>query len=372
MSLDASSVPAQPGGAGRYVIELAQALAGRADVGLLVVSRRGDEDRWRHLEGVDVMARAPANRPSRLAWEQAALPRALRLSGVDVHHGPHYTMPELARVPRVVTIHDLFFVEHPRWHQPAKIAFFRRAIRVAARRAEAIVAVSASTASRLEALFSPRAPVHVIPHGVDHTRFRPLDADDGEGAESDAAARLRIGATQPYIAFVGTLEPRKDVPGLVRAFDRLASARPELSLVVAGAPGWGTQAVEEAIRSSAHGDRVRLAGYVSETEKAALLRGAAAVAYPSLDEGFGLPALEALACGSPLVTTSGTAMEEVAPDGALLITPGDAGRLAEALEALLDGGPEIAARRQRGLERACRYTWGASAEAHVAVYRSLA
>jgi glycosyltransferase involved in cell wall biosynthesis len=364
VALDVSAVPDRPAGGGRYVLELATALSGRDDTELTVVARRGDGTRWRALPRTGVVERAPARRPVRLAWEQAALPRVLRGLAVDVHHGPHYTMPERASVPKVVTIHDVTFFEHPEWHQRAKAPFFRRAIRVAARRADALVCVSRLTAERLDSLLAPKAPVTVIPHGVDHSRFRPE-------ADGDQTALDALGLRPPYVAFTGTLEPRKDVPTLVRAFDRLASARPDLSLAIGGLDGWGSSAVDDAIAAAVHRTRIRRLGYVPEPALPALLRGAAAVAYPSLDEGFGLPALEALACGAPVVTTEGTAMAEVTGDAALLVAPGDASALAGALDAAVAGGPGNDDRRRRGLERATAYTWEASAASHAEVYRSV-
>jgi glycosyltransferase involved in cell wall biosynthesis len=222
------------------------------------------------------------------------------------------------------------------------------------------VAVSGATADLLEQVVKPKAPVYVIPHGVDHARFRP------EG--DDPAALTRLGVDRPYIAFLGTIEPRKDVPTLVRAFDRIAGSRPDLTLVLAGARGWGMDAVERALADAAHAGRIRMPGFVPEDDIPALLRGAATVAYPSLEEGFGLPVLEALACGAPVVTTSGTVMEELAGGAAFLTPPDDVDRLAAALEAALDGG---SSRRQEGLEVAARYTWEASAAAHADVYRSV-
>ena len=361
VALDASAVPDPPGGAGRYVLALAAALARRDDVELTVVSRTNDPDRWPS----PVAARAPALRPVRLGWEQVGLPRVVRGLGVEVHHGPHYTMPLALGLPAVVTVHDLSFFTHPEWHHRNKVAFFRAAIRTSARRASALVAVSQATADLLDHLVRPKAPVHVIPHGLDHDRFRP---DDLGG---DDAARAGAGVTAPYVAFLGTLEPRKDVATLVRAFDRLAGRRPELTLVLAGARGWGMDAFDQAVAVATHADRIRLLGYVAEDDMPALLRGASAVAYPSLEEGFGLPVLEALACGAPVVTTSGTVMEEVAGGAALLAPPGDVEGLAAAIEAAVDGGPAVEERRSTGLQVARRHTWEASAAAHAEVYRSV-
>ena len=358
VALDASAIPDPPGGAGRYVLALAGALHRRDDVDVTVVTRKGDVVRW----AAPVVDRAPARRPLRLGWEQVGLPQVVRGLKADVHHGPHYTMPLALGLPAVVTIHDLSFFTHPEWHQRTKVAFFRAAIATAARRASALIAVSAATAALLDAWAHPRAPVHVVPHGVDHDRYRPGNPSPPLGGP------LGPGTGAPYVLFVGTLEPRKDVPTLVRAFDRLAGTHPDLTLVLAGAPGWGADAVERAVAAATHGDRVRRLGYVAEDDLPALLRGAAAVAYPSLEEGFGLPVLEALACGAPVVTTSGTVMEEVAAGAAFLAPPGDDRRLAEALEAALGGDAD---RRRLGLEVAAHHTWEASAAAHAAVYRSV-
>lgn len=373
VSLDVTAVPVAPAGAGRYTLELAAALGRRPDVDLVAVSRRRDAARWVPLAGTVVPA-APAPRPLRLAWEQVWLPKVLAGARPAVHHGPHYTMPELTRRPVVVTVHDCTFFDHPEWHERSKVLLFRRAISVAARRAAAIVCVSATTAERLQELCAVRGDVVVAPHGVDHERFRP--EEPLPGADAAALGRLGVDPTRPFVLFVGTLEPRKNVPALVQAFERLADAHPDALLVVAGQRGWAADDVERAVAAvERHRERVVRTGYVPDEAVPSLLRSAAVVAYPSLSEGYGLPALEALACGAPLVTTAGTAMAELAGDAAVLVPPGDVESLAGALDEVLAAGrqaPAVVERQRRGLAVAAALTWDASAARHLEAYRAAA
>jgi glycosyltransferase involved in cell wall biosynthesis len=368
LAVDVTAVPARPAGAGHYTVALVEALDRRQDVALTLWCRHGDDGRWLLLApGAKVLASSPSPRPVRLMWEQTVLPLLLRRHPVDVHHAPHYTMPQVTGTPRVVTIHDLTFFDHPEWHERTKIPVFRRAIRVAAAKASALICVSETTATRLYDIAPPSCPVHVIPHGVDHGRFHPADTIDTD----DAAVLARLGVRVPFVAFVGTIEPRKAVPFLVRAFDRMAGAHPELRLVLAGSDGWGAADVTATIAVARHRNRVVRTGYVPDEAVPALLRQATAVAYPSQEEGFGLPALEALACGAPLVTTSGSAMEEVVGDAALLVAPNDVAALAGALDMLVAGDARLADRRAQGVGIAAQHTWERCAEAHVGVYRSV-
>ncbi len=369
VALDVSAVPAEPVGAGRYSLELARALAARSDVALVLLARQLDAERWRSAApgARRVLPVAPEARPARLLWGELALPARLRASGAraEVLHEPHYTMPLRPAVPVVVTVHDLTFLTHPEWHERSKVPVFRRALRVAAARAAAIVCPSVATAEAYAARYAPRGPIEVAPHGVDHERFRPVEAEPG----ADRATLERLGVRGRYLLHVGTIEPRKDLPSLVAAFDRLAAADPELELVLAGGAGWGSEELGRALARARHGSRVRRLGYVAEPDVPALLRSAAAVAYPSLEEGFGLPALEALACAAPLVTTAGTVMAELAGPAALVIPVRRPDALADALAEVLAGGAGVAARRALGIERAARYTWAASADVHVRIYR---
>lgn len=375
MLLDVSAVPDEPRGAGYYVLELARHLARVDDPGLelVLLARRDDGARWHALGGtgvatVQVRALVPGPRPVRLAWEQLAAPRLARRSAIDVWHGPHYTVPLRAPVPLVVTVHDLTLLEHPEWHERAKALYFGRMVPAAVARAAVCVCVSRHTATRLAAVVPPGEgvvrDVVVVPHGVDHSVFRP-EPD----AAADLASLATLGVRPPFVAFLGTVEPRKDVPTLVRAFARVAPVRPDLMLVIAGGKGWGDDgAVDRAVAESGVASRIVRTGYVEDRARPALLRRAGAVVYASLEEGFGLPALEALACGAPLVTTTGSSVEELVGDAAVLVAPGDLDALAHGIERALD--PEVGgALARRGPAQAAPYTWEAAAAAHLDAYR---
>jgi len=360
--LDVSAVPVRPVGAGVYTVELARELARREATDLHLVTRQADTARWSDIAPKATLhPEVPDARPRRLVWEQTGAPRLAARVGADLWHGPHYTLPLRLPIPAVVTVHDLTFFEHPEWHERSKVAFFRRMIRSSTRRASAVIAVSRHTRDRMAAVLAPTAPVIVAQHGVDHDRFTPSDGGDLRRLAS-------IGIRPPYLAFAATLEPRKDVPTLVEAFARIAPDHPDLTLVIAGRDGWGAVAVRNAAAGSGVTTRIARVGWMDDDVLPAFFRRAEAVAYPSLEEGFGLPALEALACGAVLVTTTGSAMAEVVDDHALLVRPRDPAALAGALtRALAD--TELRTRlRSAGPRRAQDFTWAASVDQHLAAY----
>jgi|SRR5579862_1927225 len=366
--VDVSAVPARPVGAGVYTVALVDALDRRTDVDLHLAARRDDEHRWHRIApAAEVHATAPTRRPARLTWEQTRAPALAVHIRPDAWHGPHYTMPLRADVPCVVTVHDMTFFDHPEWHERSKVVFFRRMIRAAARRAKGVVCVSAYTADRFRALTTPRAQVTVAHHGVDHARFLP-----GGDETTDRATLAVYGIEPPYIGFAGTIEPRKNVPALVQAFARLAVERPDLRLVLAGSDGWGARAAREAITRSGVATRIVRPGYVDNGTVPALFRQAAVVAYPSFEEGFGLPALEGLACGAPVVTTAGSALGEVVGDAAVLAPPDDPAGLADAISRVLDDTALRARLQAAGPARAAQFTWDRCAEQHIEAYAQAA
>jgi glycosyltransferase involved in cell wall biosynthesis len=364
--LDVSAVPNRPAGAGVYTCRLAAALDRLGECALHLLARRGDTARWTGIApGATVHAAVPTARPARLAWEQLRAPALAARLGIDVWHGPHYTIPLRLQIPAVTTIHDLTFFDHPEWHERAKVAFFRRMIPASAARAATIVAVSGLTARAIEEVLAPTAPVLTIAHGVDHERFRPAPLGD----PADMALLDPLGVRPPYVAFVGTIEPRKAVPTLVEAFARVAGDHPGVRLVLGGADGWGTEEARAAIAGSGVATRVVRVRWVPDEALPALLRQAAAVAYPSHEEGFGLPALEALACGAPLVTSAESPMAEFAGPAALLVPAGNAGALAWALNRLLTDTELTGRLREEGPKAAAAHTWEGSARLHLDAYR---
>jgi len=337
VAFDLTAVPRQITGAGVYITELAAAL------------RRGGAVDLDEVRGGGSML---ANRPVRLAWEQTALPWRLRRRQPDLLHSPHYTMPLLSPVPVVVTFHDATFFTHPELHERVKVVFFRAAMRAAARRAARVIAVSAATRDGVVAhtRVDP-AKVDVVPEAVDHTRFHPPRHDEVE------RFRAKHGLDGPYIAFLGTIEPRKNVPRLIAAFGALDW---DGILVVAGRDGWGPPLPDPLPPA------VRRIGYIDGDERRALLGGAAAVCYPSLAEGFGLPVLEAMACGAPVVTSAVSSTAEVAGGCAVLVDPTDVGSIGAGLARALDSAVDTERARQRALV----FTWDATALATVDVYHS--
>lgn len=364
--VDATAVPADRGGVGRYVDGLISALAD-ASASLAIVCQRSDAERYGRLAPQARVVSGPAaiaHRPARLAWEQTGLPLVAQEVEADVLHSPHYTMPLRSGRPVVVTIHDATFFTEPGLHSTVKGTFFRSATRTAVRRASRVVVPSRATRDEVVRVLDADADtIDVAYHGVDRRTFHlPSEAE-----RQRVQARLGLGG-QPYIAFLGVLEPRKNVPALISAWVEAFGERPDApALVLAGGSGWDDH-VDGAIAAVPSHLRVLRPGYLRFTDLPGYLGGARVVAYPSHGEGFGLPVLEAMACGAPVLTTARLSLPEVGGD-AVAYTEPDAGSIATALAELYDDGERRAALAVAGPERSLQFTWAASAEAHLAAYR---
>ena len=323
VAIDVSPLVQTRAGTARYLTSLLRELRRRDDVDISTLSF-GRSDKL-----------------STLARDAFWYPFVLgRKRGADVLHCPTYRGPVRPELPLVVTVHDLAVFRHPaafnRWTRTYSPRLVPRVVSAARR----IIAVSEFTRRELvELLDVPDEKIRVVPNGVDDEFTREGPAADGE-----------------YVLAVGTLEPRKNLTSLVEA-----AKRNQVELRVVGARGWGGVEVT--------GYGVHWLGEVSDADLARLYRGALCVAYPSVYEGFGIPVLEAMACGAPVVTSRGTAMEEIADGAAVLVDPTDPAELAAGLERAAAERDTLVA---RGLERARAFRWDAIAEATVDVYREAA
>jgi glycosyltransferase involved in cell wall biosynthesis len=367
--LDATAVPSDRGGVGRYVDGLVGALSA-AGQGLVVVCQRSDAERFHRIAGDAEIVPGPsaiAHRPARLAWEQTGLPLVAQQVKADVIHSPYYTMPLHAPVPVVVTVHDVTFFSEPELHSAVRTGFYRSATRTAIRRAARVVVPSRATRDELVRLLDAHPEqIDVARHGVDLTTFHPPT----EVECRRVSERLGLHG-RPYVAFLGVLERRKNVPDLVRGWAKAADGLDEPPvLVLAGSSGWD-DVVDQVIAEVPPHLKVVRPGFLRPADLPGLLGGATVVAYPSKAEGFGLPVLEAMACGAAVLTARRLSLPEVGGD-AVAYTEPDADSIAESLRALILDP----ARRERlsrsGQERAKEFTWEASAQAHLETYRRAA
>jgi glycosyltransferase involved in cell wall biosynthesis len=349
------AVAPHPTGVGQLVRGLAEALRPASTVELVRFCVSGRAHRAEH-DGV-ASAPVPASIAHRL-WQHLDRPRVERWTGpVDVLHATNFVAPP-SRAPTVVSVYDLGFLRHPEWAGPGTTRF-ARLIGRAVQRGAVVHTLSSSVAAEIAARFDvPPERLVVIPPGVD-----PVIGDASRGR--------RLAGAASYVLALGTIEPRKNLPRLIEAFDGVAAATPELRLVVVGPDGWGLDAYDAAVRRARARDRIVRLGYVRAAERGDLTAGAAVLAYPSLDEGFGLPPLEAMTLGVPVVASRAAVLRDVLGDAALLVDPTDVAALGTALQRAVTDEPLRRHLTAAGPAHAAAYPWSRAAAAFLELYRSL-
>ena len=374
VAIDITAAATQQAGIGRSVRELVNALVkepDRPDLTLLY-TRRGPSraaDALAVYENVRVRRIPVSPRIALAAWFKARLPLpAEALAGrVQVFHGPDFTLPPLVAAHGVLTVHDLSYVIRPQDAHPRQRRFLETAVPRSIDRARLVIAVSQATKRDLMQRYGVRPHrIRVVPNAVPEWFGPVTDCDEL------AAVRRQLGLPERFVLSVGTIQPRKNIDGLARAVSLASTGlgSPTLEHVHAGGEGWLCDRVYKAIDEA--GDRVRFVGRVDDRTLRALYSLAAVYAYPSHGEGFGIPILEAFACGCPVLTSDTPATTEVAAGAALAVDPADHGAMANGLITILTDDSRRAELIERGRERRWHFSWRESARRLLDVYREAA
>lgn len=373
IGIDATALPANPGGAGVYILQLIRSFADLAAAGefagaefCVFLQHHAvpffEMQIGQGLEWVVLPDTSPARR---LVWEQTAFPSLVGRHGVDLLHGLHYTRPWRLPCASVVTIHDMTFFLYPQLHTLAKRLYFPRMIRMSVRQADVLISVSESTRrDAIRLLDVPPEKIHTVMLGVSE-EFRLIS----DQVELD---RVRQAYKLPgsFVLFVGTIEPRKNLPALIRAYAGLpAEIAPPL--VIAGRFGWQYEAVLQQIAELGLKERVHFTGYVAAEDLPIVYNLASLFVYPSTYEGFGLPPLEALACGAPVITTRVSSMPEHIGDAGILVPPGDIVALTEAMHRVLANPALQKKLAYLGPAQAAQFTWKRTARETFRLYRQV-
>ena len=366
--LDVSAAVHRRAGLGRYAESLARALviAGQG-YGLFYNRERGIKP-LPGLEHLPARTVALGYKPWRmLVWlgQLARVGFDDLLPGAQLFHATEHLLLPLRTIPTVLTVHDLIFRHLPAHHKPLNRWYLNLTLPLYCRRATHVIAVSECTRCDLIAAYGlPPEKITVIPEAAD-PRFRP------QPPEMVAAVRARYGLPERYLLFVGTIEPRKNLTRLLHAFEALHAEGLTGGLVIVGRRGWLYDDFFAALEQSPVRDAVLLPGYVPDADLPAVYAGAQALILPSLYEGFGLPVLEAMACGAPVVASRASSLPEVGGEAALYFDPTDTEALTEAIRHPLRDAALCEKMRQRGLAQAARFSWERAAEATARVYRIL-
>jgi len=368
--LDLSPAVHQHAGLGRYAQELLLALAAADRQNEYVVFYNNPaaarvDPFMEHFPKITTPLSYKPWRLSAMLAHFTRIPQDHLFSGVDLFHATDHLLPYFRRVKSVFTLHDLIFLFHPETHKPLNRWFLTLMMPRFLRAADAIIAVSECTRRDAIRFYGiPEEKITVIYEGVS-PRFRPASP------EAVRAVREKYSLPEHFILYVGTIEPRKNLTALLEAFTNLQSAICNLHLVFVGKKGWLYEGFFRRLRELGLEDRVIFTGYVPDEDLPAIYSAADLFVFPSLYEGFGLPVLEAMACGTPVVCSNTSSLPEVAGDAALLVDPTDVRALAGAMERALRDEEKRREMRERGLRQATKFSWEKAAAMTLKVYQDV-
>ena len=371
VALDGFPLSAPKTGVGHYTFELARTLAEISpdDTFELISPFPFTDTVVTELQQTslpNLILNNPTSSTFRRRWWAIGLPLFLRQHSFDVFHGTNYEVPLWNRKRNVLTIHDLSLQLHPQFHEAKLVRRGRRRLPLMIRSAALIIAVSESMKREICEHLKVKPERVVVTREAPRKTFRPLAASE------TLAIRQRLGIERNFILTVGTIEPRKNLLTLARAFDRiLRTTALTPQLVIAGGKGWLMEDFYSFIKSSGIEDHIRLIGYTSDYDLRALYSSCRVCVYPSLYEGFGLPPLEAMACGAPLITSQIPAITETVGHSALLVDPLNVEELASSIVNLWNDEGELNRLSQAGIQRAAQFTWEQTAKQTLEAYQGL-
>ena len=372
IAIDYTAAVRQGGGIGRYTRGLVHALTATPlrDEYVLLVAGRGNDPEL-NAPGFHIRNLPIDERYTNIIWHRAGLPfpKVEWFTGpIDIFHSPNFVLPPVARASTALTIHDLSFIRVPQCAEPSLREYLARVVPKAVARADRVLADSHNTKKDIiELLEVSPDKVDVVPAGVDD-RFRPIDNSNS----LESVRRKYDLGKGPFILSLGTLEPRKNFTGLMEGYALLKREQKlPHRLVIAGGKGWLCEGIFETVRQLQLEDDVTFAGFIADEDLPALYNLADLFAFPTLYEGFGLPVLEAMACGTPVVTADNSCMPELVGDAALLIDANDTGELADAMGQVLSDRELRDSLIGRGLARARRFTWAQAARKLLEAYSRL-
>ena len=361
VGFDARALSSPAGGVRRYTNELFRAVAINADVEVVAI---GADDTTTVPAGVTV-AQAHALAPTNLGWTTLSLPVAARRAGVDLYHGPAYTAPFWGLRPIVLTIHDCSYARHPEWYPYHRDVLRRAFYRRSALAAQAVITDSEFSRGEIAVAYPLDAErLTVIPLGVGPP-FVDGHAEIETGDQSPGRGGL-------YALHVGDLHPRRDLMTALKAVLAVRGRRPELSslrLLLVGVDRGSGASLRDAVVGIGQSAALEVVSGLDDVALSRLYAGASVFVYPSVYEGFGLPILEAMACGAPVVAARAATSPEVVGDAGLLIEPGDVAEMADAIEAVLSQADLAARLRETGRRWAGQFTWERTARETIRVYR---
>ncbi len=365
--VDVQSAIAQRAGIGRYTRILVEHLDRRAEAGELTLFYFDFQKRGFPIPVQAARSRAVRWCPGAIAqkaWKYLNFPPFEWFSGkADLYHFPNFTMPPLGQGKAIVTIHDMSFARFPQFAERKNLANLQARMPKTAQRADAIITISEFSADEIESLLHvPREKIHAIPLGIG-PEFTPAREEDV------AAMRETFALKQPYLLSVGTLEPRKNLALLVEAFEGLIDFDGELVLV--GRRGWKWEPLFERIQASPCRERIRVLEQVDDSHLPAIYSGAEVFVISSHYEGFGFPPLEAMACGTPVISSTGGSLPETVGEAARIVEGFAAPDWTEAIAALLGDRSERERLSQAGRRRAKTFSWERTAELTWALYQKV-